>query len=83
MARIACGKIYSQKGTTLLCPLGIGVFFGVKTLKQKKTKGDTMKVLKRDTAIQANYRREISLQTRIVRDKTKYSRKQKHKIRYA
>lgn len=42
-----------------------------------------MKVLKRDTAIQANYRREISLQTRIVRDKTKYSRKQKHKIRYA
>lgn len=42
-----------------------------------------MKVLKRDAAIQANYRREISLQTRIVRDKTKYSRKQKHKIRYA
>lgn len=38
---------------------------------------------KRDTAIQANYRREISLQTRIVRDRTKYSRKQKHKIRYA
>lgn len=42
-----------------------------------------MKILKRDTAIQANYRREISLQTRIVRDRTKYSRKQKHKIRYA
>ena len=42
-----------------------------------------MKVLKRDSAIQANYRREISLQTRIVRDRTKYSRKQKHKIRYA
>ncbi len=42
-----------------------------------------MKILKRDTAIQANYRREISFQTRIVRDRTKYSRKQKHKIRYA
>ena len=42
-----------------------------------------MKVLKRDSAIQANYRREISLQTRIVRDRTKYTRKKKHKIRYA
>ncbi|AAP76883.1 MULTISPECIES: hypothetical protein [Helicobacter] len=41
-----------------------------------------MKIIKRDTAIQANFRREISLQTRIVRDKTKYSRKQKHKVRY-
>lgn len=39
--------------------------------------------IKRDSAIQANFKREISLQTRIVRDRTKYSRKQKHKIRYA
>ena len=41
-----------------------------------------MKIIKRDTAIQANFRREISLQTRIVRDKTKYSRKQNQKVRY-
>lgn len=33
----------------------------------------------RNKAIIANYKREISLATRIVRDKSKYSRKQKHK----
>lgn len=32
----------------------------------------------RHKSILKNYQREISLQTRVVRDKTKYSRKQKH-----
>lgn len=62
---------------------GVGVFFGVKNSKTKQ-KGDTMRNgIKRDMAVQANYRREISLQTRVVRDRTKYTRKVKHKIRYA
>lgn len=39
--------------------------------------------IKRDMAVQKNYRREISLQTRVVLDRTKYTHKIKHKIRYA
>lgn len=35
----------------------------------------------RNKAIIANYRREISLTTKVVRDKSKYSRKTKHKRR--
>lgn len=34
---------------------------------------------KRDLNIVKNYKREISLQTKVVRDRTKYTRKQKHK----
>ena len=34
---------------------------------------------KRDLNIVKNYQREISLQTKVVRDRTKYTRKQKHK----
>ena len=33
----------------------------------------------RNMAIIANYKREISLATKVVRDKSKYSRKLKHK----
>lgn len=33
----------------------------------------------RHKAIIANYKREISLATKVVRDKSKYSRKLKHK----
>lgn len=32
----------------------------------------------RNRAILANYRREISLATKFVKDKTKYNRKEKH-----
>lgn len=36
----------------------------------------------RDLNILANYRREISLQTKSVKDKKKYNRKQKHKLKF-
>lgn len=39
------------------------------------------KITQRDGAVLASYRREISLQTRMSKDKTKYSRKEKHKAR--
>ena len=35
-------------------------------------------VKKREINILKNYKREISLQTRVVRDRTKYTRKIKH-----
>ena len=38
-----------------------------------------MKKKKKDLNIVKNYKREISLQTKVVRDRTKYTRKQKHK----
>lgn len=34
---------------------------------------------KRDQTIQKSYRREINLQTKVVKDKSKFSRKTKHK----
>lgn len=34
---------------------------------------------RRDLAILANFKREISLQTKICKDKSKYTRKIKHK----
>lgn len=34
---------------------------------------------KRDQTIQKSYKREINLQTKVVKDKSEYSRKQKHK----
>ena len=37
-----------------------------------------MKVI-RNKAIIANYKRELSLATKVVRDRTKYSRKLKHR----
>ncbi|WP_257874301.1 hypothetical protein [Helicobacter sp. 13S00482-2] len=40
-----------------------------------------MKKIKRDATILANYKREINLQTRFVRDNSKYTRKAKHKQR--
>lgn len=33
----------------------------------------------RDGNITKNYRREINLQTKAIKDKTKYTRKEKHK----
>lgn len=38
-------------------------------------------VKQRDLAILANYRREISLQTRIVKNRARHTRKIKHKAR--
>lgn len=35
--------------------------------------------MKRDPNILANYQRKINLQTKVVKDKSKYSRKEKHK----
>jgi hypothetical protein len=35
--------------------------------------------MKRDKSIEKSYRREINLRTKVVKDKTKYSRKSKHK----
>lgn len=35
--------------------------------------------MKRDKAIEKSYKREINLGTKVVKDKTKYSRKAKHK----
>lgn len=35
--------------------------------------------MKRDNAIQKSFRKEINLQTRIVKDKKTYTRKMKHK----
>ncbi|WP_267891862.1 hypothetical protein [Helicobacter mesocricetorum] len=37
--------------------------------------------IKRNKAIIASYKREINLQTRFVRDRSKYTRKVKHKAR--
>lgn len=39
--------------------------------------------MKRDNAIQKSFRKEINLQTRIVKDKKSYTRKMKHKQRSA
>lgn len=36
--------------------------------------------IKRDTAIVANYKREINLQTKFVRNAKAYTRKYKHKL---
>lgn len=36
--------------------------------------------IKRDTAIVANYKREINLQTRFVKNAKTYTRKCKHKL---
>ncbi|EPZ8781571.1 hypothetical protein ACXX9G_001906 [Campylobacter jejuni] len=41
-----------------------------------------MKKTQRDVIVLASYRREISLNTRMSKDKTKYSRKEKHKKAY-
>lgn len=48
-----------------------------------KIKGDKMKnsVKNRDGNVLMAMRREISLSTRTTRDKTKYSRKEKHKLK--
>ena len=35
--------------------------------------------MKRDKNIERNFRREINLNTKVVKDKTKYTRKEKHK----
>ena len=35
----------------------------------------------RDKNIQMNYKREINLQTKVIKDKSKYSRKTKHRSR--
>jgi hypothetical protein len=43
----------------------------------KKNKKKTIK--KRDLNVLASFKREISLQTKTIPDKTKYSRKNKHK----
>jgi len=37
--------------------------------------------MKRDNAIQKSFRKEINLQTQIVKDKKSYTRKMKHKQR--
>lgn len=37
------------------------------------------KMVQRNVAVLASYKREISLNTRTSKDKTKYSRKEKHK----
>jgi stalled ribosome alternative rescue factor ArfA len=39
--------------------------------------------MKRDNAIQKSFRKEINLQTQIVKDKKSYTRKMKHKQRSA
>ncbi|WP_269149291.1 hypothetical protein [Helicobacter apodemus] len=39
------------------------------------------RAIKRNKAIIASYKREINLQTRFVRDRSKYTRKVKHKAR--
>ncbi|EAL52246.1 hypothetical protein CUPS4066_07520 [Campylobacter upsaliensis] len=40
-----------------------------------------MKKMQRNVAVLASYKREISLNTRVGKDKSKYSRKEKHKAR--
>ena len=37
---------------------------------------------KRDGNIVKNYKREVNLQTKVIKDKTKYTRKDKHKNQY-
>ena len=39
--------------------------------------------MKRDNAIQKSFRKEINLQTQIIKDKKSYTRKMKHKQRSA
>ena len=41
--------------------------------------GDQMSKQGRDHNIKKSYRKEIDLRTKVVKDKTKYTRKQKHK----
>ncbi|MCR2056800.1 hypothetical protein [Campylobacter helveticus] len=38
-----------------------------------------MKKMQRNVAVLASYKRELSLNTRVSKDKSKYSRKEKHK----
>ncbi|MCR2060471.1 hypothetical protein [Campylobacter helveticus] len=40
-----------------------------------------MKKKQRNVAVLASYKRELSLNTRVSKDKSKYSRKEKHKAR--
>lgn len=51
-------------------------------MKNKKS-NNTNKPKDRDINVLKSYKREISLQTKSVQDKTKYTRKSKHKSEYS
>lgn len=53
-------------------------------MKNKKQSNKSNKPKDRDGNVLLNYKREIiSLQTKSIKDKTKYTRKEKHKSEYS
>ena len=48
-----------------------------------KNKNNTNKPKDRDGNVLKSYKREICLQTKSIKDKTKYTRKEKHKSEYS
>ena len=53
-------------------------------MKNKKQSNKSNKPKDRDGNVLLNYKREIiSLQTKSIQDKTKYTRKEKHKSEYS
>jgi len=55
---------------------------GNKMRKIKTTTNTTVKRTNRDGNIQMHLTGQISLSTRTIKDKTKYTRKEKHRARY-